>query len=148
MREFYRVPVSLEDFEAGDILNESGIPKQVVAYLQTHCDQAFTCSEIATAIDEDPNAVGTALSRLKDRDLVRHKGEYWALTDDEQRVATAYDLHVTNARLNDENGGVDSTEWDTAAPDTPHPSELNVDEDEHYMQLERDDIIRVLPGGT
>lgn len=94
-----------------------------MTYLSIHGEQAFTCSEIATAIDEDPHTVGTALSRLKDRTLVRHKGEYWAITGDEERVAATYDLHVASNRLDDEDGGIDSDEWDAAASDAPHPSE-------------------------
>lgn len=124
------MPVSIDDFESGDLPRGSSVPEQVVTYLYAHREQAFTRSEIATAIDEDPNTVGTALSRLKGRGLVRHKGEYWALTDDERRVTTAYDLHVTSDRLDGEDGGIDADEWDAAAPDTLHPSERDANEDE------------------
>lgn len=63
---------------------------------------------------------------MKNRNLVRHRGEYWAISDDESRVVAAYDLHVPTERLDD--GGIDADEWDDAAPDTPHPSERD-DED-------------------
>ncbi|ELZ79374.1 hypothetical protein C454_13803 [Haloferax gibbonsii ATCC 33959] len=99
----------------------------MVTYLYTHSDQAFTRSEIATAISENPNTVGTALSRLKDRNLVRHKGEFWAIAEDQERVAAAYDLHTTSERLNDEDSGIDADEWDSVAPETPHPSERDED---------------------
>ncbi|GGC71768.1 hypothetical protein [Haloferax sulfurifontis] len=123
------MPVSIDDFESGDLPRGPSVPEQVVTYLYTHSDQAFTRSEIATAISEDPNTVGTALSRLKARNLVRHKGEFWAITDDDERVAAAYDLHTASGRLNDEDGGIDADEWDAVAPETQHPSER--DEDEH-----------------
>ena len=117
------MPVSIDDFEAGDIPGGPSVPEQVVAYLHAHSDKAFTRSEIATAIEGDPNTVGTALTRLKERELVRHKGEYWAITDDESRVAAAYDLSRSSERLDEDDGGIDSAEWDAAAPDQPHPSE-------------------------
>lgn len=117
------MPVRIDDFEAGNLPGEPSVPEQVLAFLQARRDLAFTRGEIAAGIDEDPNAVGTALSRLKDRDLVRHKGKYWAITDDVQRVADAYDLHAAMVRLDDEDGGIDVDEWDAAAPDEPHPGE-------------------------
>lgn len=119
------MPVSIDDFEAGDLPQGPSVPEQVVTYLYMHRDQAFTRSEIATAIDADPNTVGTALSRLKDRDLVRHKGEYWAITDDTARLAAAYDLHTVSERLNEMDDGIDADEWDSAAPETAHPSETD-----------------------
>ncbi|PSP51890.1 hypothetical protein BRC60_01520, partial [Halobacteriales archaeon QH_1_68_42] len=95
----------------------------VVTFLHEHRDAAFTRSEVAAGIDEDPNTVGTALSRLKDRDLVRHRGEYWAIADDEERVAAAYDLHAASERLDEDDGGIDAEEWEAVAPEDPHPSE-------------------------
>ncbi|GAB7091613.1 helix-turn-helix domain-containing protein [Halorubrum luteum] len=117
------MPVRIEEFETGDLPSGPSVPKQVLIYLYTNQDKAFTRSEIATGIEEDPNTVGTALSRLKRRDLVRHKDEYWAITRDLERVQDAYDLHRVTEQLNDEDGGIDPDEWDAAAPDEPHPSE-------------------------
>jgi len=121
------MPVSIDEFESGDLPGEPSVPEQVVAYLYRHRDKAFTRSEIAGAIDEAPNTVGTALSRLKDRDLVRHRGAYWAVAADERRVAAAYDLHAAGERLDERDGGIDPAEWDEAAPDGPHPSERDED---------------------
>lgn len=123
------MPVSIDDFESGNLPNRASVPERVVRYLSDRRDKAFTRSEIATAIDEDPNTVGTALSRLKDRDLVRHKGEYWAIVADRDRVAAAYDLHTATDRLNEADGGIDPDEWQAAAPETPHPSERSDGED-------------------
>lgn len=122
------MPVSIDEFESGDLPEAPSVPEQVVTYLYSHRDQAFTRSEIASAIDADPNTVGTALSRLKGRDLVRHRGEFWAISDDEERVAAAYDLQTLSERLDREDGGIDAEAWETAAPDEPHPSERSVEE--------------------
>lgn len=123
------MPVSIDEFESGDLPHGPSVPEQVVRYLHTHRDQAFTRSEIATALNETPNTVGTALSRLKARDLVRHRGEYWAITDDEERLVAAYDLHTASERLDEEDGGIDTSEWDTTAPDRPHPSDRETSEE-------------------
>ncbi|MUV89761.1 hypothetical protein GJ629_07515 [Halapricum sp. CBA1109] len=123
------MPVSIDEFESGDLPAGPSVPEQVITYLHTNRDAAFTRSEIATAIDEDPNTVGTALTRLKERDLVRHRGQYWAIVEDEQRVAAAYDLHDVSSRLDDADGGIDSEDWDAVAPDRPHPSEQDTSGD-------------------
>ncbi|THE65654.1 hypothetical protein D8Y22_06520 [Salinadaptatus halalkaliphilus] len=123
------MPVSIDEFESGDLPSSPSVPEQVVTYLYSRRDKAFTRGEIATAIDENPNTVGTSLSRLKDRDLVRHKGEYWTITADHDRIAGAYDLHTASSRLEDADGGIDADEWDEAAPALPHPSERNGESD-------------------
>ena len=117
------MPVRIEEFETGDLPDGPSVPEQILVYLYTNRDKAFTRSEIATGIDGDPNTVGTALSRLKQRDLVRHKGKYWAISADLNRVQDAYDLHTATAQLDDEDGGIDPEDWDAVAPDEPHPSE-------------------------
>jgi len=117
------MPVRIEEFEAGDLPNGPSVPERVLTYLYTNRDNAFSRSEIATGIDEDPNTVGTALSRLKQRNLVRHKGEYWAITADLDRVRDAYDLHTATERLDEGDEGIDPDEWDAIAPDEPHPSD-------------------------
>jgi len=124
------MPVNIDEFESGDLRQEPSVPEQVITYRYAHRDKAFTRSEIAAHVDEDSNTVGTALSRLKDRDLVRHKSGYWALTDDIDRVMAAYDLHAITERLAEDDGGIDPDEWDAAAPDAPHPSESTENRDE------------------
>ena len=55
----------------------------MLGFLAVHDDRAFKAREIASQVGLDEGAVSTALSRLKDRDLVEHKATYWAITDDE-----------------------------------------------------------------
>ena len=123
------MPVNIDDFESGDLPRGPSVPEQVVRYLHAQRDKAFTRAEVAEAIDENPNSVGTALTRLKRRDLVRHRGEYWAITDDERRLASAYDLHTATERLDEGDGGIDPDDWDAAAPETSHPSERDSDDE-------------------
>jgi hypothetical protein len=76
---------TFENAEEGE-LEEFSIPDQVLGFLATHDEQAFKPREIAARIEVDEGAVSTALSRLKNRDLVEHKGTYWAVTTDEERL--------------------------------------------------------------
>ena len=117
------MPVRIEQFETGDLPDGPSVPEQVLVHLYRNRDKAYTRSEIATAVDEDPNTVGTALTRLKERDLVRHRGAYWAITTALDRVTDAYELHTVSERLDEDDGGIDPDAWDDATPDEPHPSE-------------------------
>lgn len=121
------MPISIEEFRSNRLPSGPSVPKQVVMYLSANSDKAFSRSEIATALNTDANAVSTALSRLESRDLVVHKGEYWAITEDKERVRAAYDLHAASNVLDMEDGGIDTEAWDNAAPDEPHPSEQTTD---------------------
>ena len=116
------MPISIDEFESDEVSSQS-VPERIVRFLASNRDQAFARTEIAETLDVDPNVVSTALSRLESRSLVRHRGEYWALTDDLERVRAAYDLHSVAERLDAEDGGIDSDAWDETAPDEPHPSE-------------------------
>lgn len=117
------MPISIDEFESDDLPSGPSVPEQVVTFLASNADRAFTRSEIAAAVDADPDTVSTALSRLESRELVRHRGNYWAIVDDLDGVRAAYDLHGASARLDQDDGGIDPDAWDEVAPDEPHPGE-------------------------
>jgi Mn-dependent DtxR family transcriptional regulator len=52
----------------------------------------------------ETDAVNAILSRLIERGLVRHKRPYWAITDDEERLRSAYRLHRHHETANEEYG--------------------------------------------
>ena len=82
----------------------------VVDTLAAHPDQAFTQSEIRDATDVKAGSISVVLSRLEDRGLVRHKGNYWALGEVDDVVAYASMLESTRTatdRFDDE----DMDEW-------------------------------------
>jgi Mn-dependent DtxR family transcriptional regulator len=110
------VPISIDEFESGAV-DDSSVPERVVRFLAARSEQAFMRTEIAAAIDADENTVSTALSRLHSRGMVRHRGTYWAITDDSDRLQAAYDVHTATEALNAEDGGIDPEEWDDAAAD-------------------------------
>ncbi|OAQ51283.1 TrmB family transcriptional regulator [Natrinema mahii] len=55
----------------------------------------------------DKGAVSTALSRLKDRDLVEHKATYWAVTDDTERLDGYGGYERATALFNEQLGDED-----------------------------------------
>lgn len=110
------MPVNIDVFEGDENLTEPSTGEQVVAYLAANDDKAFKRGEIAAAIDTDSNAVGSALTRLKDRGLVRHRQQYWAITDDRDRIRAAYDIHRLLGSLTDsEDEAFDREAWLTDA---------------------------------
>ncbi len=108
------MPIDIDTFE-----RESGFEEEptnaarIVAFLQSNDDKAFRRQEIADATGIDPNAVSAVLSRLKKRDVVRHKPPYWAIGDTE-RVAVARTLSQSISTLNEQLGTEPMEEWRAA----------------------------------
>lgn len=105
-----------------DELEELSVPDQVLGFLAANDDRAFKAREIASQIGVDEGAVSTALSRLKDRDLVEHKATYWAITDDAERLAGYSGYERATALFNEQLGTEDEESWREHAPNEPHPS--------------------------
>jgi len=116
--------IDRETFEntSEDELEDLSVPDQVLGFLAVHEDRAFKAREIASQIDVDEGAVSTALSRLKDRDLVEHKATYWAVTDDEERREGYSGYERATALFNEQLGEEDTEAWRKHAPEKPHPS--------------------------
>ncbi|MFC6615117.1 MarR family transcriptional regulator [Halopenitus salinus] len=103
-------------------LAELSAPDRVLGFLASHDDRAFKAREIASRTGLDEGAVSTALTRLKDRDLVEHKATYWAITDDETRLDAYGGYERATALFNETLGEEDEDEWREHAPEDPHPS--------------------------
>jgi hypothetical protein len=122
------MPINREQFDSMGAEEEATTSELIVAFLYENRTQAFTRSELATGIDRDPNTVATNLSRLKKRGLVQHRGQYWAITNDIDRLADAGQFSDALARLDEQFGSLvdseaDARAWTDAQPDRPHPSE-------------------------
>lgn len=106
------MPIDIETFDesSSDELNTLTNAEKVVQFLATNDDKAYTPSEIAEQIDIKKNSIGTVLSRLEDRDLVRHKGDYWAIGERET-VRDAYSTHRIMEALDERYGEEDLEEW-------------------------------------
>jgi len=108
------MPIDIETFESSpeDRLQHSGETNadRVMRFLATHPEQAFTQSEIRDATDVKAGSISVVLSRLEDRGLVRHKGNYWALGEVDDVAAYASMLESTRA-ANERFGEEDIEEW-------------------------------------
>jgi Mn-dependent DtxR family transcriptional regulator len=87
--------IDIEEFEDADAdeFEERNDTEQIVLFLDEHDDRAWKAATIADRLGLETDAVSAILSRLKDRGLVRHKRPYWAITDDKERLQSAYRLH-------------------------------------------------------
>ena len=106
------MPIDIETFESSpeDRLQQSGETNadRVMRFLATHPDQAFTQSEIREATGVKAGSISVVLSRLEDRGLVRHKGNYWALGEADD--VAAYTSMVESTRASNERFGEENME--------------------------------------
>jgi predicted ArsR family transcriptional regulator len=116
--------IDRETFEnaSEDELAGLSVPERVLGFLASHDGHAFEATEIAARLEIDEGAVSTALTRLKDRDLVEHKATYWAVTDDEQRLAEYDGYERATSLFNEQLGEEDANAWREQSPEGAHPS--------------------------
>ncbi len=115
------MPIDIETFteSADEELTAVTNAERVVRFLYRNDDKAFTPSEIAEGTGVKRASIGTVLRRLRERDLVEHKGDYWAIGD-EQAVRDAFRFHRNMDALDDRFGAEDLEEWrDHAVTDRP-----------------------------
>lgn len=108
------MPIDIERFEE-DPLDELRAGGQtnaeiILSFLASSPDKAFTPKEIHQATDVTRGSVGVVLSRLEERGLVRHRGEYWAIADDED-VEKTLSAMATSRAVTDQLGPEDPDEW-------------------------------------
>ena len=81
--------------------------------------------EIATQIDVDEGAVSTALSRLRNSNLVKHEATYWAIINDSGRLDGYSRYERATTLFNEQFGEEDKESWREHAPEESHPSVEN-----------------------
>ncbi|WP_281193526.1 helix-turn-helix domain-containing protein [Halorubrum sp. F4] len=98
--------IDIDEFENADDdeFEERNDTERIVSFLDENDDHAWKAATIADRLGLDTDAVSAILSRLKERDLVRHKRPYWAITDDEERLRAAYRLHRHHEAADDRYG--------------------------------------------
>jgi len=108
------MPIDIDRFEEGsaDELRAGGQTnaEEILSFLASSPEKAFTPKEIHEATDVARGSVGVVLSRLEERGLVRHRGEYWAIADDEDVEKTLTALATARAAT-DRLGSEDPDEW-------------------------------------
>lgn len=115
------MPIDIDRFEsAPDEELGGGLsqPERVLVFLLEHADKAFRPVEIATATDISENSINAVLKRLEDRDLVRHKGSYWAITDELDSLRSTTQYQVVTKGMNELYGAEDPSEWVEHMPDS------------------------------
>jgi Mn-dependent DtxR family transcriptional regulator len=98
--------IDIEEFENADAdeFEDRNDTEQIVLFLDEHDGRAWKAATIAERLGLDTDAVSAILSRLKERGLVQHKRPYWAITDDEERLQSAYRLHRFHETADDQYG--------------------------------------------
>jgi len=107
--------IDIEEFEDADddAFEQANDTERIVRFLDENDDRAWKAATIAAELELDADTVSSILSRLKERNLVRHKRPYWAITDDEERLRNAYRLHQYHERAGELYGEEDLDEFDT-----------------------------------
>ncbi|WP_152041155.1 helix-turn-helix transcriptional regulator [Salinigranum salinum] len=100
------MPINIDRFdeEPTEVLDlqEGTQPYQILQFLAEHNDKAFTQTEIHEATDINRGSVGAVLSRLEDRGLIRHRGRYWAIGEDDRLASYAAQTQASSASTNDD----------------------------------------------
>jgi predicted transcriptional regulator of viral defense system len=119
------MPIDIDRFEesSNEKLRANGLPnaEQLLAFLAAHPDQAFTPKELHEATGMPRGSVGVVLSRLEDRGLVRHRGEYWAIAEDADVEPTLSAMRTAET-MTDLFGPEDPEEWGQGF-DANHPED-------------------------
>ncbi len=100
------MPINIDRFEEDPEdaldLKEGTQPHAVLTFLTTNDDQAFTQTEIHDATDIPRGSVGVVLSRLEQKGLVRHRGRYWAIAEDERLASYAAQQAASSSSTTDD----------------------------------------------
>jgi len=100
------MPINIDRFEDGPGellgLSEGTQPHTVLTFLAANDEQAFTQTEIHETTGIPRGSVGVVLSRLEDRGLVRHRGRYWAIAEDERLASYAAQQAASSSSTTDD----------------------------------------------
>jgi len=87
------MPISKDRFEDIGEGNDGPTPgtsaAEILAFLRTHPEKAFTQSDIIDTTNVKAGSVGPTLVRLRERGRVEHRGTYWAVSDHDEGVDAA-----------------------------------------------------------
>lgn len=107
------MPIDIKRFEESGVneLRATGRTnaEEILAFLAANPDQAYLPKEIHDETGVARGSVGVVLSRLEERDLVRHRGEYWAIADAD--VETTLSALATARAVTERFGTEDPAEW-------------------------------------
>ena len=108
------MPIDIDRFEEGpteELRADSRTNgERILGFLASSPEQAYTPKEIHEATEIPRGSVGVVLSRLEDRGLVRHRGDYWAIADD-RAVEKTITAMATARAATEQLGPEDPDDW-------------------------------------
>lgn len=84
------MPVDFENYRPTDLPDENTNGRRILEFLAANPETGYRAGELTEELEIPRGSVGTTLSRLESRGLVRHKGQYWAINPE------AYDAHTAS----------------------------------------------------
>jgi len=102
----------VEELRAGGQTNA----EEILSFLASSPEKAYTPREIHEETGVARGSVGVVLSRLEERGLVRHRGEYWAIADAED-VEKTLGAMATARAASERLGPEDPDEWGPGVDD-------------------------------
>jgi len=100
------MPIEIDKFESSTEkllnLDKDTNAFRVVKFLARNSDKAFKQKEIADETGIKKGSIGTVLSRLEEQGLVRHKGRYWAIVEDDRLASFTAMTEGSSASVNDD----------------------------------------------
>ena len=107
-----RMPIDVEEFNqrSPEALGfTDGSHKDVILrFLGVNDDKAYTQTELAEETGIKRGSVGTVLARLEELSVVRHKGRYWTIADDDRVAAYRAGTDGSSASVQDDYFGEDA----------------------------------------
>lgn len=108
------MPIDIDMFDQINAEQADVTPQEaIIRLLVDNNDQAFLAREIAAATDVATETVTSVLAELEEQQLVRHRGDYWAITNDRERIHRAVDLSRAIERLDERYGPEEKANWMT-----------------------------------
>ena len=105
------MPIEIDEFETqpSEILeiDEDTQAYKVLKFLAENSDKAFTHKEIHEELGIKKGSIGTVLSRLEEQNLVRHKGKYWAIIEDDRLASFTAMTQGSSTSVQDDYFGED-----------------------------------------
>ena len=105
------MPIGIDEFEAqpGEVLgmDKDTLAYRVLEFLAENSEKAFTPMEIHEETGIKKSSLGAVLSRLEDQGLVRHKGKYWAIVEDDRIASFTAMTQGSSASVQDDYFGED-----------------------------------------
>jgi hypothetical protein len=113
------MPITKDSFDriSEEGTNLDGKADRVLDFLIQNTDKAYTKTEIVAETSVTQENVESALERLKERGSVKHKSDYWRVSDHELAARAGTALTAEAARQYDGGEEFDVEKWAEYAVD-------------------------------